>query len=271
MKKKILVIDDEQTIRRLLESYLLNEGYEVICRSDGVEALNWLQTDLPDLIICDIQMPNLDGYAFLKKIRSHGELTEKTPVVMLSGVESSQERIKCYKDKAQDFLAKPFHPKELLALIRKNLDPVHYLKMKDFQSYDQIKETLLIIDDEPITRKLLENLIKNHKRDGKILETISKSDGKDALYWLEGNMPDLIICDVQMAPMNGNDFLKNLRQRGFSKHTPVLMLSGVESPTDRIECYTNGAQDFLAKPFNPEELWQLIEKNLNPVHFAKTW
>lgn len=272
MKHKILVIDDEQSIRKLLESYLLKEGYDVICKEDGEKALEWLQTDLPNLIICDIQMQNLDGYGFLKKIRHQGEFTAHTPVVMLSGVESSKERIKCYNDGAQDFLSKPFHPKELLAVIRKNLEPVHYEKIRDFQSNHPTKESILIIDDEPITRKLLENLIKNHKRDEKqVYETILKTDGKDALFWLEGNLPDLIICDVQMSPMNGYDFLKNLRHRGYSKHIPVVMLSGVESPTERIDCYSNGAQDFLAKPFNPEELWKLIEKNLKPVHFAKTW
>ena len=272
MKHKILVIDDELTIRKLLESYLLSEGYEVICKSDGKEALDWLQEDLPNLIICDIQMQNLNGYAFLKIIREEERFTRHTPIVMLSGVESSKERIKCYTDGAQDFLAKPFHPKELLALIKKNLEPIHYETIKEGDSADQNKQTVLIIDDEPITRKLLENLVKNHKRDEKIVyETITKSDGMDALFWLERNIPDLIICDVEMAPMNGYDFLKNLRQRGFSKHIPVVMLSGVESPTERIECYDNGAQDFMAKPFNPEELWKLIEKNLKPVHFAKTW
>lgn len=124
MKKKILIVDDERSIRLLLESFL-SKSYEVLSKSDGLEALDWLETNLPDLIICDCQMPVMDGYKFVEKVRQRG-FTKHTPVVMLSGVESSKERIKCYKLGAQDFLKKPFNPEELDEVIKKNLFPVHY-------------------------------------------------------------------------------------------------------------------------------------------------
>jgi len=124
MKHKILVIDDERSIRLLLENFLA-ESYEVVSKNDGFEALEWLEGNQPDLIICDVQMPNMDGYLFLEKVRQRG-YTKHTPVLMLSGAESSKERIKCYKLGAQDFLAKPFNPEELGELIKKNLFPIHY-------------------------------------------------------------------------------------------------------------------------------------------------
>lgn len=124
MKHKILIIDDERSIRLLLESFL-SKNYDVISKSDGREALDWLEVNLPDMIICDVQMPNMDGYAFVEKVRQRG-YTKHTPIVMLSGVESSKERVKCYKLGAQDFLAKPFNPEELDEILKKNLFPVHY-------------------------------------------------------------------------------------------------------------------------------------------------
>lgn len=124
MKHKILIIDDERSIRLLLESFL-SKNYDVVSKSDGKEALDWLETNLPDLIICDVQMPNMDGYQLVEKVRQRG-YTKHTPIVMLSGVESSKERVKCYKLGAQDFLAKPFNPEELDELLKKNLFPVHY-------------------------------------------------------------------------------------------------------------------------------------------------
>jgi DNA-binding response OmpR family regulator len=124
MKAKILIIDDERSIRLLLENFL-SKTYEVIGKSDGLEALQWLEVNLPDLIICDVQMPNMDGYMFLEKMRLNG-FAKHTPMIMLSGVESSKERIKCYRLGAQDFLAKPFNPEELSLLIEKNLCPIHY-------------------------------------------------------------------------------------------------------------------------------------------------
>jgi DNA-binding response OmpR family regulator len=124
MKNKILVIDDEQSICLLLDSFL-KATYDITIKHDGLEALDWLEGNLPDLIICGIQMPNSDGYQFLEKVRQRG-YTKHTPVIMLSGVESSKDRIKCYQLGAQDFLAKPFNPEELNELIKKNLNPIHY-------------------------------------------------------------------------------------------------------------------------------------------------
>jgi CheY-like chemotaxis protein len=100
---------------------------------------------------------------------------------------------------------------------------------------------------------------------------ISKSDGREALEWLEGNLPDLVICDIQMPNLDGYQFLEMLRQRSYTKHTPVIMLSGAESSKERVKCYRLGAQDFLAKPFNPEELEEIIKKNLYPIHYAVKW
>ena len=124
---------------------------------------------------------------------------------------------------------------------------------------------ILVIDDEPSLCLLLDNFLSRN------YEVICQYDGLEALRWLEGNLPDLIICDIQMPTMDGYVFLEKLRQRGFTKHTPVIMLSGVESSKERIRCYRLGAQDFLAKPFNPEELEELIKKNLFPIHFAGKW
>ncbi len=124
MKQKILVIDDEQSICLILENFL-SVDYDIITKHDGLEGLEWLEGNLPDLIICDLQMPNMDGYQFLEKVRQRG-YTKHTPIIMLSGSETSKERVKCYRLGAQDFLTKPFNPEELEELIKKNLFPIHY-------------------------------------------------------------------------------------------------------------------------------------------------
>lgn len=124
MKKKILVIDDEVNIALLLENFLSDE-YEVAVLNNGLDALEWLESNLPDLVICDIQMPGLDGYEFLTKFRQRG-FTRHTPVIMLSAKAESKERIKAYKLGAQDYVTKPFNPEELEEVVKKNLFPIHY-------------------------------------------------------------------------------------------------------------------------------------------------
>lgn len=121
--KNILAIDDEKAIRLILETSL-KQKYAVTTKNDGEEGYYWMVKEkiIPDLIICDIQMPNLDGYEFLKRIRNSGFFGD-IPIIMLSGEEQSKERVKCYQLKAQDYLTKPFNPGELIELIEKNLYP----------------------------------------------------------------------------------------------------------------------------------------------------
>jgi DNA-binding response OmpR family regulator len=112
MKKKVLVIDDEITIRSLLEKFLSNQ-YDVTAMGNGQEALTWLQSgNMPDLMIVDLEMPSMDGYEFLKQVKSTGFFSS-IPIMMLSGVDSSAERVKCLRAGALDFMIKPFNPEEL--------------------------------------------------------------------------------------------------------------------------------------------------------------
>ncbi|MFZ4520412.1 MAG: response regulator [Bacteroidales bacterium] len=129
-----------------------------------------------------------------------------------------------------------------------------------------MKNTILVIDDEPTIRMILDRFLVS-----KNYEVVAKSDGNEALEWLEGNLPDLVICDIQMPNKDGYEFLEMFRQRGYTKHTPVIMLSSVENSKERVKCYRLGAQDYLCKPFNPEELDALVFKNLNPVHHSRKW
>lgn len=116
MRKRILVIDDELSIRMLLGNYI-GKSYDVITKIDGLEGIKYLEEgNVPDLIVADIQMPNLDGYELLKQIRASG-LFKDIPMIMLSGIESSQERVKCLRLGADDYLVKPFNPEELLLRI----------------------------------------------------------------------------------------------------------------------------------------------------------
>ncbi len=116
MKKKILIVDDELSIRMLLENYI-GKSYDIVTKTDGLEGIKYLEEgNLPDLIVADIQMPNLDGYEMLKQVRSSGYFGN-IPMIMLSGIESSQERVKCLRMGADDYLVKPFNPEELLLRI----------------------------------------------------------------------------------------------------------------------------------------------------------
>lgn len=112
MKKKILVVDDELSIRMLLENFL-GDDYEVITKENGYEALSWLQDgNKSDLILVDIDMPMLNGYDLTESIRKQ-EGMSNVPVIMLSSKQKSSDRIKSFEVGADDYLQKPFNPEEL--------------------------------------------------------------------------------------------------------------------------------------------------------------
>lgn len=127
------------------------------------------------------------------------------------------------------------------------------------------KKKILVVDDERTICFLLENFLSEE------YEVISINSGEEALVWLEEHLPHLIISDIQMSPMDGFEFLQQVRLIGYAKHVPVVMLSGKTESAEKIKCYKLGAQDYLTKPFNPEELKEVVRKNLFPIHFAQTW
>ena len=113
-KEKILVVDDEVSIRRILETRLSAIGYSVFTAADGEEALLVYKKELPDLIILDIMMPKLDGYGVCQEIRKESEV----PIIMLTALGDVADRITGLELGADDYVVKPFSPKELEARIK---------------------------------------------------------------------------------------------------------------------------------------------------------
>ncbi|GCD80177.1 response regulator [Schleiferia thermophila] len=111
------------------------------------------------------------------------------------------------------------------------------------------KKQVLIIDDQPVMRKLLEQFLKD-KYEVKALE-----NGREALEWMyDGNIPDVVIADLNMPEIDGFEYIKRVRESAFFQDIPLIVLSGEDSSTERIKCLKLGANDYLIKPFNPEEL-----------------
>lgn len=111
---KILIADDEANIRRILETRLRIAGLEVFAADDGAQALELFQAIGPDLVVLDVMMPELDGFAVLERIRAQSEV----PVIMLTALGDVADRITGFKLGADDYMVKPFSPKELEARIR---------------------------------------------------------------------------------------------------------------------------------------------------------
>ncbi len=108
---------------------------------------------------------------------------------------------------------------------------------------------ILVIDDEPIMRKLLEQILKAK------YNIVALENGREALEWMySGNIPDAVVADLNMPEIDGFEYITKVRESAFFSDLPLIVLSGEESSSERIKCLKLGANDYLIKPFNPEEL-----------------
>ena len=113
-KEKILIVDDEISIRRILETRLSLIGYDVISASDGEEALSIFRRENPNLVVLDVMMPKLDGYGVCQELRKESDI----PIIMLTALGDVSDRITGLELGADDYVVKPFSPKELEARIK---------------------------------------------------------------------------------------------------------------------------------------------------------
>ncbi|HUF75581.1 MAG TPA: response regulator [Longimicrobiales bacterium] len=117
---RILVVDDEPHIRRVLDSMLGHEGFDVVLASGGAEALQAIASGRIDLVILDLIMPGASGLEVLAKIRTDADNSD-TPVIILTAKGQDADREAAFAGGADDFLTKPFSPKKLVARIREIL------------------------------------------------------------------------------------------------------------------------------------------------------
>ncbi len=120
MVKKIVLAEDEPQIARLIEFKLKKEGYKVIWKENGEEALEAIKADKPDLILLDVMMPVMDGYEVLRRVKEDENL-KSIPVVMLTARAQEKDVVKGIDLGAEDYITKPFHPAELLARVKRIL------------------------------------------------------------------------------------------------------------------------------------------------------
>jgi len=114
MAKTIMVVDDEKRLVSLVESYLAQEGYRVVTAYNGKEALAVAQKDKPDLIVLDVMMPEMDGYEFMRRHRAENN----TPIILLTARVDDEEKVIGLEVGADDYMTKPFRPRELVARVR---------------------------------------------------------------------------------------------------------------------------------------------------------
>jgi len=180
-KSRILVVDDTPQNVRLLDDMLTVEGYDVVTAASGPEALESINANQPDLVLLDIMMPGMNGYEVCKEIRSNPK-TEMLPVVMVTALDQSVERVKGIEAGADDFLGKPVNDAELMARVKS------LLRIKEY--YDKVQSQTIELAE---LNKTLEKRVKDQ------VEHIEKMG--QLKRFLPPNLAELILDEDEVDPL----------------------------------------------------------------------
>ena len=168
---KILVVDDEPDISELVALHLARDGHECVCLTNGLEVFPYVTTHQPDLIVLDLMLPGQDGLTVFKRLRADSR-TRTTPVIILTARAQTSDRISGLELGADDYLTKPFSPRELAlrisAVLRRTQRVQSISEVKTGRFLLDRKNMKLFLDDAPVDLtttefKLLATLMENDK------------------------------------------------------------------------------------------------------------
>ncbi|MFT3934108.1 MAG: two-component regulator propeller domain-containing protein [Chitinophagaceae bacterium] len=256
--KRILVVDDNNTNRTILQAQLKQWKMIPVLASNGREALNILsQNDRVDLVLSDMHMPGMDGLELAGKIKAN---YSAIPIMLLSSLGYDLDK----KESAlfSSVLTKPVRQNllctHLLNNFRIEVMPVANQKDKETSLPENLSERfplrILIAEDNPINQQLALIVLNKMGYDPEIAE-----NGKEAVDKLEATDYDVILMDVQMPEMDGLEATRSIRNAG-KKQPIIIAMTANAMYEDRENCINAGMDDYIAKPFKPHEIAVMIEK-----------
>lgn len=235
---KVLVIDDDPSVRDLLQRLLEKEGCKVITAEGGDEGLRLAHKYQPNIITLDVIMPGIDGWHVLSQIKSNPTLKE-TPVILVT---ISDDKTTGYAMGASDFITKPVDGDQLKELLNKY----------NFQNSNKI---LIVEDDKQIQDMMVQFLAKEG------WEAKTADNGLLAIEQMEQEKPDLIVLDLMMPEMDGFEFVAEIFKKKKWRDIPVIVLTAKDITKDERERLNKYVETVIQKgAYNQKDLQKLLKK-----------
>ncbi|MBI3065450.1 MAG: response regulator [Deltaproteobacteria bacterium] len=231
----ILVVDDDQTVREVMERYLAREGFSVVTASGGQEGLRLARELHPAAITLDVIMPDLDGWTVLAAIKGDPELAD-IPVILMTIVD---EKNRGYSLGATDYIVKPVDRQRLSGVLRNICGAVG-------------RQVLLVDDDDMMRRGMRLTL----EKDG--WQVSEAENGRIALARLAETRPDVIVLDLMMPEMDGFEFLVEMRSRAEWRDIPVLVVTAKDLTAEERSRLNGDVERVLQK--GASELDELLRE-----------
>ena len=174
MTQKILIIEDDKSVQQLIRMYLVNDGFEVIFSMDGKEGLDKALNDNPDLILLDLNLPKIDGIEICKKVRTNSDI----PIIMVTAKIEELDRLDGLENGADDYITKPFSPRELVARVKAVLRRVNTSGNKQVQISENIQSGDIYLDTASRRVRIKENNVTVTPTEYRLLNFFIESSGR---------------------------------------------------------------------------------------------
>jgi two-component system cell cycle response regulator len=253
---RILVIDDDPQITRLFSIFLGDEGYKVTVGSRAADAISKARSLSPDLILLDVRMPDLDGYETTRRLKGD-PVTSSIPVILITGLNDQDNKLKGLEAGADEFLPKPVDPSELLVRIRSMLRLKEYREQLRSRSlsypaehpahdHAERKESgphgvVVLLEDESERGVVVAGLSRNLYR----VMAASPADGPNAVAQ---HQADMVILDSTVPP----ELLSAFRDE--DNHLATLAAVPPDDPELRVRLLDWGVSELLVRPFDSREV-----------------
>lgn len=262
--KKVLVVDDNENNRLILNQMLLLKNIKTTEAKNGFDVLKKMAAgEQYDVILMDYQMPYMDGLDTIRRIRENFYPTaEEQPIVLLFSSAEDQEIIKaCEELQVHHRLVKPVKIQDIYNILSKIYKKKDQLPAPPASTAAADPKTasltILIAEDNLVNMLLAKTVIRRIIPNAFLLEAVN---GREALEYCEAKFPDLILMDIQMPDMNGYEATMRIRALENMSHVPIIALTAGNLSSEKDRCLDAGMDDIIIKPFVEETMSMVLNK-----------
>jgi len=246
LNRSILVVDDNDMNRDMLGRRMEQEGYHVAAVRGGNEALEVLGQERFDLMLLDIMMPDMSGFAVLEQVKAHPSY-RAMPVMMVTADNDIDSVKLCVNLGAVDYIVKPVNMAVLKSRVWRHIAKANLLRKElapGGSRHASPGARILVVDDLELNRDLLARQL---SKAGYLVKTAETADA--ALRVLGMEVIHLMLLDLMMPGVDGFELLAQVKKNPRFEHLPVIILSSQDSSTAMTRGLALGAEDYVVKPF----------------------
>lgn len=267
MTATILVIEDDPPSQELMAYLIRAHGFQTCTASRGDEGVAVALETLPDLVVCDIHLPGLDGYAVARTLKSDRRLLA-VPLMAVTALAMVGDREKVLAAGFDAYVTKPIDPQTFVAHIESLLGrsaatqlPVRQATAVKASQQLVVRGTLLVVDDSAVNRELSRSIFEPHG-----YRVITAATVAAGLQLAQEHRPTALLADVGLPDGSGMDLLKQLKEDARTRDIPVVIITSTHTDVPVAKtCLALGAARFLIRPLDSARVLSEIESVMPPL------